>query len=1287
MANSTLRQELFSPGHGSFWKPFQYYNRRFDRVYDLKDKCFVNGGQQLESPSPNWRVSRVSSWIRARCRGVARGLQSCTSLGGFDPFLDLHSTGATGGLFPVLHEDAFGISGVRGLDQWIFDSGATSSCSNDLSHFTNMSKDVPFKRIRVANNSFATIEGIGDVDIRIRDQKSGTSLVLRLKGVLYIPAVPVNLISTRALFTDSGVKSVFGDDCTLLYPDGSSVAFSSRADSRSHYYCVANGYGKNGASLFNFARDDASPELFDPKRLSTRRTHVSADTVHARLGHCGSSRAHEAMGGSLGLPQVPNYKKHITKVCPACKTGGARKHPFHSIPEHAKPTVFGDMVQSDLCGPFPVSITGGYEYILCFVDVATGHAEIYLLRSKHSSEVISYFHRYLKKWKHKLPNGTVKEWKTDNGGEFISGDLHDFCDEFAVKRSFTIPFCSPQNGVAERLWGTMQRCMRILLAASGVPISFWHYAAMQAIFLHNNLPRHSNVGHISPHEALTGNKPDFSNIRVWGCIAYCTVRNDGDIDTRVSPTGVRAVHLGRDPKRNGWIVYIPSLNRITSSRDISFDEEHFLRFDAKGNVVDDLSQFVEESAPMDPVRVYNDTTRQAPWRNEWGSPLPSPAAPVDQPQLAPSPAAPIPAAPNVGPNTGGPQRASSRWNSNNTFDFATPYEKMQCTRPNCTIPSKNGYHDGPHSYEQLSARSRQRGAHFVFEDPDSVFFNFALAIDSDEQTDGSDSQWSIATDRFGRIPVPSNYTEAMASRFAHKWKEAMDREIQELLGRKTWDPIDLPAKRKNTKSKWVYTVKYKSDGSIDRFKARFVVCGYSQVHGIDYENSFSSTMRASTFRMLVALAAQRNLTAEHLDISNAFCQADLNDVDIWVEPPKGYPTLCGSGQGLKLKKALYGTKQASYLWQQTLCKFLRSVGFTRCRTDPCVYTKTVGKHQIIIGCYVDDILVLHDPKSKLFQQFLSQFLQSRGGQFDGKHLGKLDWFLGIKVDRYANGDYTLNQSKYIKDLLDRFVPNSDTIAFARRVPYPPEKFKLLAEAKTDEEIERVKLLPYLQLVGALLYLATMSRPDLLFHMSVLCSFMQNPSEQCYEAAQSLLLYAGKTRGLSLHYSSDYKIPEDLASQSDAIRKCHGIYAYSDSTWTAPKSTCGYVVFMAGGPVAFSSRKLNIIADSSALAEYSAGSACSKELTYVRNLQTELGNLLDGPIVMGVDNTACIKISNEPGAGKLTKHFDFAQFRLRDEVEHLRLVTMWVSTDHQTADVFTKALDEKTFLYHRGKLMH
>jgi len=101
----------------------------------------------------------------------------------------------------------------------------------------------------------------------------------------------------------------------------------------------------------------------------------------------------------------------------------------------------------------------------------------------------------------------------------------------------------------------------------------------------------------------------------------------------------------------------------------------------------------------------------------------------------------------------------------------------------------------------------------------------------------------------------------------------------------------------------------------------------------------------------------------------------------------------------------------------------------------------------------------------------------------------------------------------------------DAIAFGRKIPYPASKFKELQEASSDAEIERLKKLPYLQLVGALLYLSTMSRPDIAHHMSVLCSFMQNPSLQCFEAAQSVLLYVAHTKNLTIRYSRTFAVPE------------------------------------------------------------------------------------------------------------------------------------------------------------------
>ena len=154
--------------------------------------------------------------------------------------------------------------------------------------------------------------------------------------------------------------------------------------------------------------------------------------------------------------------------------------------------------------------------------------------------------------------------------------------------------------------------------------------------------------------------------------------------------------------------------------------------------------------------------------------------------------------------------------------------------------------------------------------------------------------------------------------------------------------------------------------------------------------------------------------------------------------------------------------------------------------------------------------------------------------------------------------------------------------------------------------------------------------------------------------------------------------------ADDIRRNAGLHAYSDSTWTAPKSICGYAVFRSGGPIAWSSRKLHIIADSTALAEYSAASAASKELSFVRNILYELGAVVHGPVVLAVDNKAAIKITEERGVSKLTKHFDFAAHRIRDEVEHMRLRCHFVDTESQLADIFTKALGDYVFMRLRDK---
>ena len=168
----------------------------------------------------------------------------------------------------------------------------------------------------------------------------------------------------------------------------------------------------------------------------------------------------------------------------------------------------------------------------------------------------------------------------------------------------------------------------------------------------------------------------------------------------------------------------------------------------------------------------------------------------------------------------------------------------------------------------------------------------------------------------------------------------------------------------------MYKVKTRRDGTIERFKSRFVVCGYSQRQGLDYDRAFSATMRASSFRTLLAIAAGKKLRLVHFDVSNAFTQANLDDVDLFVEPPPGFEqweTIDGKrvSKLLHLKRALYGSKQASRLWQETLCDFLRDTKgktglvFERSTADPCVFRLQRGKDEIIIGIYVDDIVAAY----------------------------------------------------------------------------------------------------------------------------------------------------------------------------------------------------------------------------------------------------------------------------------------------------------------------------------------
>ena len=367
----------------------------------------------------------------------------------------------------------------------------------------------------------------------------------------------------------------------------------------------------------------------------------------------------------------------------------------------------------------------------------------------------------------------------------MSNDTDDFCDEFAVKRGFTVPFGSPQNGQAERLWGVLQRCIRIVLVESGLPESFWHYAALHACWLHNHLPTKHNADYKSPYEMVFNSAPDFSKIRVFGCKCYVTMRDEiggPDRPTRVSPTGRRAVHLGRNPNRNGWRIYIPELKRITTSMDVVFHETQFLRVDEQGDIYDvDESEHKDSCGACKGKHVKHTCGREFEAVHNYLEPRShKPSIPPTQtPQHPPN---------NRPPST--PALNSPLQSQVDIFE----YKAGDCGTLGCTLPDN---HLGAHSNEIAPGEERIRVqskpyipmAYQATTSDEADPFTFTFKAFLEASTNGGKDYyraWAVNVDAAGKIPIPANYDEAMASEFSDKWLEAMDREITELLGKNTW---------------------------------------------------------------------------------------------------------------------------------------------------------------------------------------------------------------------------------------------------------------------------------------------------------------------------------------------------------------------------------------------------------------------------------------------------------------------------------------------------------------------
>ncbi|KAL8117722.1 hypothetical protein AgCh_015555 [Apium graveolens] len=221
------------------------------------------------------------------------------------------------------------------------------------------------------------------------------------------------------------------------------------------------------------------------------------------------------------------------------------------------------------------------------------------------------------------------------------------------------------------------------------------------------------------------------------------------------------------------------------------------------------------------------------------------------------------------------------------------------------------------------------------------------------------------------------------------WKEAMDHEINSIEKNNTWQLTDLPKGHKAIDLKWVFKVKKDQHGQVTKHKARLVAKGYVQRQGIDYDEVFAPVTRLETFRLLLALAAKHD----------------------WE--PKGYVKTGSAHKVYKLLKALYGLRQAPRAWYARLSQYLLKLDFVKCPFEHAVYTRKDGDNSLIVGIYVDNLLVTGTSLSDIVK-----FKGEMGREFDMSDLGKLSYYLGLEVTQ-GNGFIELRQTNYAKKMLEK----------------------------------------------------------------------------------------------------------------------------------------------------------------------------------------------------------------------------------------------------------------------------
>jgi Reverse transcriptase (RNA-dependent DNA polymerase)/Integrase core domain len=489
-------------------------------------------------------------------------------------------------------------------------------------------------------------------------------------------------------------------------------------------------------------------------------------------------------------------------------------------------------------------------------------------------------------------NKKIKTFRSDNGTKFVNEKFSKYFNERGILHQTSCVYTPQQNGVSERNRHILE-ITRALLFQNNVPKTFWSEAVLIATYLINRLLS-AKLNFKSPLEILFGRKNNLGHLRVFGCTCFVHKNRVNKLHF----TSIKTIFLGYSFQKKGYKCYDPKDKKLYISRDVSFFEnEPFY----KNNQDDNIERI--SSCDFLYLIVTNIETRET-------SSIVS----------------------NVG--------EEELQEEDNESD---QMEESEQTLQN----------EGTESEEVVQLRRSSRQPQPSTRLKDFMTYSVHYPIQDYLSYKNISSEHYTFINNLSKIEEPTSYEIAKREQ---KWCKAMEEELNALEKNETWEICQLPKNKKPVGCKWVYKIKYKSDGTLERYKARLVAKGYTQTQGIDYHETFAPVAKMNTVRILFSIATNKNWNLQQMDVKNAFLQGTLEE-EVYMNLPPGHKMENLSNIVCRLKKSIYGLKQSPRAWYSKLSHFLLSCNFKVSNADNSLFTKILNNNIIVVLVYVDDIII------------------------------------------------------------------------------------------------------------------------------------------------------------------------------------------------------------------------------------------------------------------------------------------------------------------------------------------